>query len=91
MVLLVCKCCERELPDDTKFCPYCREQIIENNKSKVDNVTGNELKAQAKVSKKSKANIILSSLWGVVIWPFGFLWKHFWRVAYYCCTFIRKI
>jgi RNA polymerase subunit RPABC4/transcription elongation factor Spt4 len=83
MVMTVCKCCERELPGETKFCPYCREQVVETNKSNVEILTGTNSKDQTNAVKKqsgngSKSKNILVILWGWVVWAYAFLWKHFW-------------
>ncbi len=84
MTTAVCKCCERDLPNETKFCPYCREQVTEDTKSKNETSASADQKGRSASIKKSgkgktsNSKNIFVMLWSGLVWFYRFLWKHFW-------------
>lgn len=79
----VCKHCDQEIPDEAKFCPFCRGQVGEAPRAGVKNSTQKNQQNQTSTSKGSNTftafnKKLFARIRTRVVSFWIWIWKHFW-------------
>ena len=74
---MICKTCKKNIPDDSKFCPYCGSNNLESNEfSKSEGENSNKLSKTDKIKNISTNSILLMiavGIWILVLQNLGII------------------